>query len=481
MSWKKSFIRETETKMEEKTPHLKEFETEPSAIKPQRRKIIWASSLSLAGAAALIAGIVLGITQPWKHNSILSGQTLVSPTAREIKNCGSKGENISVSAKTAQIYQDFVKNFVPLLFKDSEASSSFSVPDAFVNVALLAYTSSDLDQKEILGIFGNPTVEELNTAVKELTLALATPHYQDYQMLSQRIDGGFSVNSVWLDPSLTLSEDSPAYFKNIQDYYFASVYHDRPTNDKMNQWLKDAVPSSYPEIPTIQMDGDSADASVVSSYFLYRIFPAYLQDRYKQEYESKSHYLPYTLPDMSTKNVDYLYDKTENCSYYLGTGFKGGSTFLGLSFYLPDEGIEPYKIMGAVSRQDYQTSQADYLNIKVPYYRIENKLNLIKALKEAGGSSITSGGSMSRLVKEDMFLSEIKQFSLVQLDYSGFYAASVTVSLSDSSAYYGKITYDLTLDRPFVFTESMPVCIDGSSSKLPVIFGQVIDPGYQAA
>lgn len=480
MNWKKQFKREIAEKLDEKTPTIEKYES-PKAENPHKYKKAVFISASACLASGLIAAVVILSLKPWETQNLL-GEVLAQPDLRNVQTIDYSTNEQAVSQKSIAIYNSFYQKIIPEVFKGETASKSFSIPDAFTNVALLTYLSSLGDQDELLQLFGNPTLDELNTAVKEITLALGTPYY--YQENNEKLPaGGFSLNSLWLDPELTIKSETEKYFKTCAEDYFASIYHVRPDETKLNKWLEDNVPSEYPSIPKIDMDIPDAAASILSSYFIFKHFPSQSVEGYKSQYQSKKHYLSYTLNSGETKDVDYLLSSNISASKYLGDGFKGAQGRLGLDYFLPDEGKKTSDILPAIISQDYSISPDWEVNVSVPYFKVENKVDLMAPLKTLGVSSIFNSGSLSQIVKEDLSVIEIKQFSLTKLDYEGFYGASVTVSLSEATSAEGsENVFDLVLNRPYLFTESVSAKTGKNSSvKLPVIFGQIDDPNYPKA
>ncbi|MCI2067980.1 MAG: hypothetical protein LKJ88_00150 [Bacilli bacterium] len=490
MNYKKRFAADVEKKLDAQAPHLDEFEKkeETETEKPSHKKLFWSLTGSLVGAA-LVLGTLLGIFQPWnKKTGENLGNLLTSPSERDIQKLSYSDDINVVSLKTINIYKSFVSSFGPEVFQEEDTSSkSFSVLDAFVNVCMLAYTSSAEIRDVILSWLGNPSIEEVNTAVKELINALGTPYLPSNEILTAP-EGGFSLNSIWLDEQLNLKENSKEYLTVLEDYYYAAVYHSKPSAEKLNQWMKDHVPSSYPKIPQIVFpDKAKADinASVLSSYFFFRSFEKATADIYLSEYQSGNHYLDYSLADGQIKKADYTLQHLKGTrKKIIGSAFEGVKAEMGMAYFLPKEGKLPNQIMADVINENYSFSSEEYTaSLTAPYFLIDNKLDLTPVLRKKGLTM--EDGFLANLVGFGEQLAEMKQFSLLQYDYSGLYSASITIANEETTSVPQNEKYDLVLNRPYALSVSLNVKTEekvGNVHKnvsLPVIFGEVFDPGYE--
>lgn len=488
MNFKKKLKIEVEEKLDSQTPHLNEFEKKEGKASTHK-KLLWPLTGSLVGAA-LILGTLLGVFQPWKKKASENlGELLTSPSEREIQKLNYSDDINVVSLKTIEIYRSFIASFGQEVFQEDDTTSkSFSVLDAFINVCMLAYTSSDEIRGVILSWLGNPSIEEINTAVKELINALGTPYLPTNEILTAP-EGGFSLNSIWLDEQLNLRENSKEYLTVLENYYYAAVYHSKPSAEKLNQWMKDHVPSTYPKIPKIEFpDKAKADinASVLSSYFFFRSFEKFQATTYLSQYQSGNHYLDYKLADGQIKKADYTLQHLEGSrKKIIGSAFNGVKGELGMTYFLPEEGKLPNQIMADVIAENYTSSSEDYtVSITAPYFLINNKLDLTPALRKKGLTM--EDGFLANLVGFGEALAEMKQFSLLQYDYSGLYSASITIANEATTSVPQNEKYDMVLNRPYALSVSLDVKTEEKvgnvhkNASLPVVFGEVFDPGYEA-
>jgi hypothetical protein len=472
-----------EGKMEKETPEIAALSL-AKPIRGAKKKNMLAAIGATAGVAAVAVsawygiGKALGIGQ---NGYDLTGVELTHPADRVYAG--------TVSAESAAIYENYAHKLVPLIFaKENAASRAFSVFDSFVSVSMTVYCSSEEIQAEYCALLGAENMGEITQAVRELTLTLGVnSEYIDPSDGKTKTEGGASANSLWLAEDLPLADSSAAVLEGLQNDYFASIYHTAASTEKLAAWLRDSAPAGFDDLPQLRLDDEPETASV-SAYFVKDSFSGENQTIYKNEYESRSHYLDYSLPDGSSKEVDFIFSKNDG-PLLEGNGFTGVHSLikkLGIDYFLPDEGKSPDGIMGDVINESYSPSSSLYdLQISAPYFLINTEnLDFKDDLKEM--APLFQGPLMQKLIGNDeLYLSAALQSSILQYDYSGFYAVSITVTATDTSSPEGPHypPYIFTLDRPYVFEVSYPLDLEGDSkiTELPLFYGEVIDPGYAAA
>jgi hypothetical protein len=474
-----------EEKMEKDTPAVSSLVLKSPQF-PKRRFKIWI----IAGSAMAVTGLAIasgyGIYKalnPISSDSIdLSKTQLTKPSVRVYTG--------TVSKTSASIYEAFAKKLVPLIYAEAGTTSkAFSVFDAFVAVSMTVYCSNDAAQKEYCDLLGAADMDEVTTAVKELTLTLGVnSQYVDPVDGKTKTEGGASVNSFWFDDSMPLAGTANEILQGLQDDYFASIYHTRASTEKLTEWLSDNAPVGFDDLPKIVLD-DDPETSSVSAFFVKDSFVDESSLNYLNQYKSKNHYLDYVLDDV-TKEVDYIYSETDG--YLLnGTNFTGIHSSLNklkIDYYLPNNGYTPNDIISDVIQNNYTSSDEAYdFHVSAPYFYIKTEgLDFSSDLKEM--ASFFKGTLMDKLVNPSysLELAEALQSSVLKYDYDGFYAVSVTVVDTESTS-SGPVThfpiYPFILDRPYVFQVNYPITLAGESTSvsLPLFYGQVFDPGYAAA
>ena len=431
-------------------------------------------------------GIIAGVTLAVTGLSVGGGFAIAhavqkqSATTTLLLEAKAKSHHDTISATSASIYCAFAKKIAPLALKLNGKTDSlaFSVVDAFVSYSMEVYLSNDNVQASYCQTLGAKSMDEINQAVFEISSYLGTSADYSYQDGLDEITGRFgaaNINSLWLDPDLELQDKIDTLLQGLQEYYFADVYHAKPTQAALQSWLKKVAPTGFDRLPELQVPEDS-NASCVSSYFLQDHFLPAQEGYLKEEYQSRNHYLDYTLLDGSKKSVDYIATSyRDGGMVYFGDGYASTSTEISksyLTYYLPDEGTSPFDLIDKVFMNLGQETHGLYrLNVKAPYFLIKTDLNLTSTLTNLGLSELFET-SLEKLVKApEEHVTSIKQDSLLSYDYNGFYAASATVVSNAGAAMPPELKdYNFVVNRPHLFTTSF--------LGLPVFYGVVNDPGY---
>jgi len=473
-----------EEKLEKETPNVPSLVLKsPQPPKhPLKAWVIAGSTVAVAGVAIASGYGIYKALNPISSDTIdLSGTQLTKPAARVYSG--------AVSKTSASIYEAFAKKLVPLIYAEAGTTSkAFSVFDAFVAVSMTVYCSNDSARKEYCDLLGAANMDEVTTAVKELTLTLGVnSQYVDSIDHKTKTEGGASVNSFWFDDTMSLAGTASEILQGLQDDYFASIYHTKASTEKLAQWLSDNAPVGFDDLPKLKLDGEPKTTSV-SAYFVKDTYKNEDYQEYWDEYNSKNHYLDYVL-DGVTKQVNYI-NSQEDGNLLEGNHFTGVHSSinkLGIDYFLPDQGYTPNGIMNDVILDSYTAGNDLYdLIISAPYFLIRTEnLNFKSELEEM--ASFFTGTLMEKLVDPsyyDLHLTQALQSSVLKYDYSGFYAVSITAVATDTSAEgstYPK--HDFILNRPYAFEVNYPLVLGGDSSatNLPLFYGQVFDPGYAAA
>jgi len=435
-----------------------------------KKKIVLIAGVSVAVAGLSVGGGFAIANAVQKHSA--------TPTV--LLEAKAKTHQDDISDSSRLIYLSFANKIAPLALKTNGKTNSvaFSVVDAFVSYSMEVYLSSDNVQASYCQTLGAKSMDEINKAVYEISSYLGTSADYSYRDGLDEITGRFgaaNINSLWLDPSLELQDNIDALLQGLQTYYFADVYHAKPTQAALQDWLKKVAPEGFDRLPELQTP-DNSNASCVSSYFLQDHFLPSRELALKKEYQSRSHYLDYTLGDGTKKSVDYVETSYyDGGTVYFGDGYVSASTGISksdLTYYLPDEGISPFDLIDKIFVNSSKMASKVYrLNVEAPYFLIKTDLDLTPTLRDLGLGELYDS-SLEKLVKlEGEHVSSIKQDSLLSYDYNGFYAASATVVSNSGAAMPPELqNYDFVVNRPHLFTTSF--------LGLPVFYGIVNDPGY---
>jgi hypothetical protein len=189
-----------------------------------------------------------------------------------------------LSAKSVSLYETFYKKMVPVVLSSAE-NKTFSLVDAFVNLALLSKTSGPDYQKDVLSFY-SCSQTELDTAVKEILLSLAVPD-TCWVEGQEKAYGGFALNSLWVRPEIALKEDQTT-LSSLKNDYFADLFHAAPTADAINAYNKAMTPAVYGELPKVNFE-DPLDCAIVSTFNVYNAFSEAEENQNREDYASGKH------------------------------------------------------------------------------------------------------------------------------------------------------------------------------------------------
>ncbi len=459
MNYRKRFKEQTSTILDNKTPNLNfdgKIMFNEAASQPSKPKLGWTIYVPVfSGVAAL--GIVLSIALwPKAFDAINPPDYYVNVPALR------SGDASFRSSESLDIYNDFVATFSPLVFasEDEFDARSFSPVDAFVNVAILGYVSTGSSQSEILDALGVETIEELNSVTKDVIDVLGS-------------GAGYALNSFWFDDDVyDIKSGSDNLLEALSNYYYTNIIARRPTSELVNEWLDIYVPKDrFPIVPEVELQDGGSDAAIASSYFAKSTWNQDgLGDLYESEFERDNHKMTFKGRD-EDKQIDYI---DHGAIRLLADDYAGASLALEdmeINFFLPDLDSSVSSIFSDVLNDSYTTD--DYIRLNAPYFKIDNRLDLIPSYRDFGLNDVFDVGAAQGLLNSDsLVVTGIQQFSTMSFDFGGLYSASVTVTELNETAGYDYSGYDLmVIDRPFVFTASY----HGAT----ILVGQVFNPIYE--
>lgn len=456
MNYRKRYKEQAKDVLETRTPDLNfdsriMFSEQPKKA-PFKKWVIYVPVFSGVAALGLVLTLTLGL--PKAYDSLNTPRYYInSPGARMYQDTWTRGSSLD-------IYNHFVATFSPLVFNTPEAfdAKSFSPVDAFVNVAILGYISTGNSQSEILTALGVASTDELNQVVKDVIDVLGS-------------GAGYSLNSFWYDQNIyTLREGSTNLLETLASHYYTNIIAARPTTDLVNEWLNIYVPKDrFPIIPEVELDENGADAAIVSSYFARSGWSdESLGQTFKDEYLSGNHKM--TFYGKTNTEVNYIEHGGKKIILDYCQGVEITLEAMKINFFLPDLENSVSGIFESALEGNYQT--ADIIGAHVPYFKIDNRLDLIDPLRGYGVNSVFDiSAGQGLLNNQTTVVTSIEQFSTMSFDFGGLYSASVTVTQMNETAGGDFFSLEkLILDRPFVFTASY----HGAT----ILVGQVYNPNY---
>lgn len=279
-----------------------------------------------------------------------------------------------------------------------------------------------------------------------------------------------TANSVWGNAGVPLKEDFQKM--NIENYS-AMVsqldFSDPSAVDQINAWCNQTTEGLIPSI--LEEVNPTATVYLLNSLY----FKARWESEFAPEKTQEGDFNTY-----SGKVVKADFMQTQRMAAYVenewftSTSLSYQNDSYVMRLILPQPEISIDQVLQALSESDENlwknTILAD-INLKMPRFALENKMDLTPTLQALGMKKAFSGGAdFSSMSDVATYISLVQQATRLKVDEDGSEGAAVTVIegyLSDLMRPLPEEEVDFFLDRPFLFQ------IIESSTGTVLFMGQV--------
>lgn len=346
---------------------------------------------------------------------------------------------------------------------DNWLVSPFSLQCA---LGMLSNGANGETREEILYALGlsQYSQEEVNAYFKKLIEGLHT------------VNSAITVktsNSVWGNAGVPLKDDFQKM--NIENY-FAMVsqldFSDPSAVDQINAWCNQTTEGLIPSI----LEEVNPTATV------YLLNSLYFKARWESEFApEKTQEGDFNTSSGKVVKADFMQTQrmaayVEN-EWFTSTSLSYQNDSYVMRLILPQPEISIDQVLQALSESDENlwknTILAD-INLKMPRFALENKMDLTPTLQALGMKKAFSGGAdFSSMSDVATYISLVQQATRLKVDEDGSEGAAVTVIegyLSDLMRPLPEEEVDFFLDRPFLFQ------IIESSTGTVLFMGQVGSP-----
>lgn len=308
---------------------------------------------------------------------------------------------------------------------------------------------SQYSQEEV-NVYFKKLIEELHTVNSAITVKTA--------------------NSVWGNAGVPLKDDFQKM--NIENYS-AMVsqldFSDPSAVDQINAWCNQTTEGLIPSI----LDEVNPTATV------YLLNSLYFKARWESEFApEKTQEGDFNTSSGKVVKADFM--QTQRMAAYVenerftSTSLSYQNDSYVMRLILPQPEISIDQVLQALSESDENlwknTILAD-INLKMPRFTLENKMDLTPTLQALGMKKAFSGGAdFSSMSDVATYISLVQQATRLKVDEEGSEGAAVTVIegyLSDLMRPLPEEEVDFFLDRPFLFQ------IIESSTGTVLFMGQV--------
>lgn len=282
-----------------------------------------------------------------------------------------------------------------------------------------------------------------------------------------------AANSVWGNAGVPLKEDFQKM--NIENYC-AMVsqldFSDPSAVDQINAWCNQTTEGLIPSI--LEEVNPTATVYLLNSlYFKARWESEFAPEKTQEGYFNTSFGKVVKAHFMQTQRMA-AYVENE---WFTSTSLSYQNDSYVMRLILPQPEISIDQVLQALSESDENlwknTILAD-INLKMPRFILENKMDLTPTLQALGMKKAFSGGAdFSSMSDVATYITLVQQATRLKVDEDGSEGAAVTVIegyLSDLMRPLPEEEVDFFLDRPFLFQ------IIESSTGTVLFMGQVGSP-----
>lgn len=260
-----------------------------------------------------------------------------------------------------------------------------------------------------------------------------------------------TANSVWGNAGVPLKEDFQKM--NIENYS-AMVsqldFSDPSAVDQINAWCNQTTEGLIPSI----LDEVNPTATV------YLLNSLYFKARWESEFApEKTQEGDFSA--LSGKMVKADFMQTQRMAAYVenewftSTNLPYQNDSYVMRLILPQPEISIDQVLQALSESDgnlWENVVLADINLKMPRFTLENKMNLIPALQALGmEKTFSSEADFSSMSDISTYISLVQQATRLKVDEEGSEGAAVTVIEGDLMSPLPEEEVDFCLDRPFLF------------------------------
>lgn len=357
------------------------------------------------------------------------------------------------------------------LVKRRTGNNTFVSPTSAMLALAMTYNGSDGTTRQAMARtleLEGMSLEEVNRAFAELKTALA-PSDPKVQLKI--------ANSLWARNDLTLNPDFIARNKQHYDAEVASLnFADPATPKAINSWVNKNTEGKIEKIVD-QIDDGTVLLLINAIYFKGQWQSAFKKEKTKQDV--------FKLAGGAQKEVPMM-SQSGSYFYYKGKDFQSvalpyGSGRVSMYVFLPDEqkGLEQFEKDLTTENWDvwmrsFQVTPGDLM---LPRFKVAWESRLNDALIDLGMAEAFDPGraDFSQMVKVNsgnkLFISEVKQKSLCEVNEEGTVAAAVTsVVIGVTSVRPPQEPFVMKVDRPFFFA------IRDNQTGVVLFMGSITNP-----
>lgn len=359
--------------------------------------------------------------------------------------------NESIDESFVKSHNTFGFNLLQTIFEDESEENLFISPTSVLVALSMLYNGADgMTQDEIaktLQLEGID-VDNLNKA----NAAFLTLFNQETDDITVKL-----ANSIWINDDFEFQEE----FKQRMDKYYAAKTEavdilDHTSVKKINDWVSQATNEKIEKM--IQNLPSNFVALLINAIYLDAAWTIPFD---KSLTEERSFYI--------TDNMDVtvpLMMKRDHFNYLETDQFQavqlpyGEKASIHMTVMLPKEDLVVDELLKTMVYDDWKKWQTKFSEqegtVLLPKFTLEYETILNDYLIDLGmPSAFSEQADLTKLVKDsnDLFVSEVKQKSFLDVNEEGTEAAAATsIMIVEMSAVDGDEPFYMEVNRPFIIT-----------------------------
>ncbi len=359
-----------------------------------------------------------------------------------------------------QTFGEFTADTASMLLKDKEKNFCYSPVSLFGSLSMLVEVSEGNAQKEVLGVLGFESVEELESNYEQMLGDIAVDTESSKITLA---------NSFWLSQK-DITEAARERVNVIEEKLDCDIFlNDCVDPIQVNGWVKEKTNGLIPKV----LDSYEKDIALINT--------VYYKSGWNIDICEESDKDVFYLDNGNKEDVKYLsagrekmYFKIDKDYTFVEVPLESGEVIL----VLPDEGVDLNKILTEKKLNEIMASATNstgkkwgLVNIRFPKFEISNTIEsgqFETILKEKGISELWGVPNWVEGI-EGQFV-ELAQKTKIVVDEDGIEAAAATsmYAVSIGITPMPEIDLDITYDRPFLYILM--------KDAVPLFIGTVYNP-----
>ena len=330
-----------------------------------------------------------------------------------------------------------------------ENGNIFISPTSALLVMLMVYNGTDgntrTEIENALNVDGL-TEKEVNEAARALMDML----HQKEEKIEVKI-----ANSLWLNDAFSFNDD---FSKTMNDYFAAEIdiidVHDPSSAKRINDWVNNETNGLIDEIVESPLPEDLLAYIINALYFNGTWQYAFNKDQTFDELfftENGEIELPFMI-----LHEELAYFETDTLQ---AVKLPYGDGKMNMQVFLPRDNVAVDELVNELSETTWKKWQESFTEregtIHLPKFRLEYEAVLNGPLQQLGiKEAFTDQADFTNMVppEADVYLSEVKQKTFIEVDEEGTEAAAVTsAEMRLTSTLEEDTTFHMHVNRPFIF------------------------------